>query len=122
RRAGGRLAPRGHPDRARRGGRGGIERSPRRPEKGSGRATGARLTHAAQANTRQALIRYIRVLGAALGGIVGITLIIEQIAVFQGAPGEGALAVAWVIAWTVLGFSLLPHLTVIPAMGALRAV
>jgi uncharacterized protein YacL len=68
------------------------------------------------------LIRYIRVLGAALGGIVGITLIIEQIAVFQGAPGEGALAVAWVIAWTVLGFSLLPHLTVIPAMGALRAV
>ncbi len=68
------------------------------------------------------MIRYIRVLGAALGGIVGITLIIEQIAVFQGAPGEGALAVAWVIAWTVLGFSLLPHLTVIPAMGALRAV
>jgi len=64
------------------------------------------------------LIRYIRVLGAALGGIVGITLIIEQIAVFQGAPGEGALAVAWVIAWTVLGFSLLPHLTVIPAMMA----
>jgi uncharacterized protein YacL len=68
------------------------------------------------------LIRYIRVLGAALGGIVGITLIIEQIAVFQGAPGAGGLAVAWVIAWTVLGFSLLPHLTVIPAMGALRAV
>jgi uncharacterized protein YacL len=68
------------------------------------------------------LIRYIRVLGAALGGIVGITLIIEQIAVFQAAPGAGALAVAWVIAWTVLGFSLLPHLTVIPAMGALRAV
>jgi uncharacterized protein YacL len=68
------------------------------------------------------LIRYIRVLGAALGGIVGITLIIEQIAVFKGAPGAGALAVAWVIAWTVLGFSLLPHLTVIPAMAALRAV
>ncbi len=68
------------------------------------------------------MIRYIRVLGAALGGLVGITLIIEQIAVFDRAPGSGALAVAWVLAWTVLGFSLLPHLTVIPAMSALRAV
>jgi uncharacterized protein YacL len=68
------------------------------------------------------LIRYIRFLGAALGGLVGITLIIEQFAVFDSAPGSAVLAVAWVVAWTVLGFALLPHLTVIPAMGALRAV
>jgi len=68
------------------------------------------------------LIRYIRVLGAALGGLVGITLIIQQFAVFDGAPGSPILALAWVVAWTVLGFSLLPYLTVIPAMGALRAV
>jgi uncharacterized protein YacL len=68
------------------------------------------------------LIRYIRFLGAALGGLVGITLIIEQFAVFDSVPGSGVLAVGWVVAWTVLGFALLPHLTVIPAMGALRAV
>jgi uncharacterized protein YacL len=68
------------------------------------------------------LIRSIRFLGAALGGLVGITLIIEQLAVFDGAPGSTLLAIAWVVAWVVLGFTLLPYLTVIPAMAALRAV
>jgi len=68
------------------------------------------------------LIRSIRFLGAALGGLVGIILIIEQLAVFDTVPGSAALAVAWVIAWTVLGFSLLPYLTVIPAQNVMRAV
>ena len=68
------------------------------------------------------MIRSIRFLGAALGGLVGIILIIEQLAVFDTVPGSGALAVAWVIAWTVLGFSLLPYLTVIPAQNVMRAV
>jgi uncharacterized protein YacL len=68
------------------------------------------------------LIRYIRFLGAALGGLVAITLIIDQYAVFDSAPGSTALALAWVVAWTVLGFSLFPYLTVIPAMNVLRAV
>jgi uncharacterized protein YacL len=30
--------------------------------------------------------------------------------------------IAWVVAWIVLGFTLLPYLTVIPALAALRAV
>jgi uncharacterized protein YacL len=68
------------------------------------------------------LIRYIRFLGAALGGLIGISLIITQYAVFDAAPGSAVLVVAWVVAWVVLGFALLPYLTVIPAMGALRAV
>ncbi len=66
--------------------------------------------------------RSIRILGAALGGLIGIVLIIQHLAVFDEAPAEAALAVAWVIAWTVLGFSILPYLTVIPAMAALRSV
>jgi uncharacterized protein YacL len=68
------------------------------------------------------LIRSIRFLGAALGGLIGITLIVQQFAVFDTVPGSAVLAVAWVVAWTVLGFALLPYLTVIPAMSALRAV
>jgi uncharacterized protein YacL len=32
------------------------------------------------------------------------------------------LVVGWVVAWIVLGFTLLPYLTVIPALAALRAV
>ena len=68
------------------------------------------------------MIRSIRILGAALGGLTGIVLIIQHLAVFDEAPAEAALSIAWVVAWTVLGFSLLPYLTVIPAMAALRSV
>jgi uncharacterized protein YacL len=68
------------------------------------------------------VIRNIRFLGAALGGLIGIILVIAQLAVFQPAPGAPLLVVAWVLAWIVLGFTLLPYLTVIPAKSALRAV
>jgi uncharacterized protein YacL len=68
------------------------------------------------------LIRTIHFLGAALGGLIGITLVIAQLAVFQPAPGSAVLVVGWVFAWIVLGFTLLPYLTIIPAMAAMRAV
>ena len=68
------------------------------------------------------MIRNIRFLGAALGGLTGIILVIAQLAVFQPAPGAPVLVVAWVLAWIVLGFTLLPYLTVIPAQFALRSV
>lgn len=68
------------------------------------------------------MIRNIRFLGAALGGLTGITLVIAQLAVFQPAPGAAVLVAAWVVAWIVLGYTLLPYLTVIPALFVLRAV
>jgi uncharacterized protein YacL len=68
------------------------------------------------------LIRTIHFLGAALGGLIGITFVIAQLAIFQPAPASTLLVAAWVVAWIVLGFTLLPYLTVIPAMAALRAV
>jgi uncharacterized protein YacL len=68
------------------------------------------------------VIRTIRFLGAALGGLIGIILVITQLAVFQPAPGSPLLVIGWVVAWIVLGFTLLPYLTVIPALAALRAV
>ena len=39
------------------------------------------------------MIRTIRFLGAALGGLIGITLVITQLAVFQPAPGSPLLVV-----------------------------
>jgi uncharacterized protein YacL len=68
------------------------------------------------------VIRSIRIFGAALGGLIGIVLIIQHLAVFDEAPAETVLSVAWVVAWTVLGFSLLPYLTVIPAAAVIRSV
>ena len=68
------------------------------------------------------MIRTIHFLGAALGGLIGITLVIAQLAVFQPVPGSALLVLAWVIAWIVLGFTILPYLTIIPALAALRAV
>jgi uncharacterized protein YacL len=68
------------------------------------------------------LIRTIHFLGAALGGLIGITFVIARLAEFQPVPGSALLVVAWVVAWIVVGFTLLPYLTVIPAMAALRAV
>jgi uncharacterized protein YacL len=68
------------------------------------------------------VIRTIRFLGAAIGGLVGISSVIANWVAFQPAPGAPVLVVGWVVAWIVLGFTLLPYLTVIPAMAALRAV
>jgi uncharacterized protein YacL len=68
------------------------------------------------------LIRSIRILGAALGGLVGIVLILENLAAFDGSPNEAILAVAWIVAWTVLGWALLPYLTIVPALSTVRSV
>ena len=67
------------------------------------------------------MIRSIRLLGAALGGIVGLALGTAGTGLFGGAYG-GALMAAWVIAWVVVGFSILPYLTVVPAGWLIRRV
>ena len=67
------------------------------------------------------MIRNIRFLGGALGGLVGITLGIANEERFT-APAGGALIVIFVLAWIVAGFTTLPYLTVIPAGKLLRSV
>jgi len=62
------------------------------------------------------------VLGAALGGLVGIVIVTSDASRFNDMPGAGAIIVAWLIAWSVLGFSVLPYLTVVPAMRVVRGV
>lgn len=67
------------------------------------------------------MIRSIRLLGAALGGIVGLALGTAGDGLFDGAYA-GALMAAWVIAWVVMGFAILPYLTVVPAGWLIRRV
>jgi uncharacterized protein YacL len=68
------------------------------------------------------LIRYIRVLGAALGGLVGLGLAAAGDGLFAGSPYAGAFLAVWVVAWIVVGFGLLPYLTVVPAMWLIGRV
>ena len=68
------------------------------------------------------MIRSIRILGAALGGLIGIVVLTTQPDAFRDAPGAGVVIIAWLIAWSVLGFSVLPYLTVVPAARLVRGV
>ena len=68
------------------------------------------------------MIRSIRVLGAALGGLIGIALAAPEGGLFAERPNEGGLIAAWVVAWIVVGFSILPYLTVVPALSVIRRV
>ncbi|MDQ2965259.1 MAG: TRAM domain-containing protein [Chloroflexota bacterium] len=73
------------------------------------------------------MILYIRLLGAALGGLLGVVLAISpwppaNRGMFDDAPNAGLLIGIWVIAWVVFGYSLLPYLTVVPAMWLFRRV
>jgi uncharacterized protein YacL len=67
------------------------------------------------------VIRNIRLLGAAIGGLVGLALAAST-RLFSDSPSGGWLLVAWVVAWVVVGFAILPYLTVVPAGWLLRQI
>jgi uncharacterized protein YacL len=67
------------------------------------------------------VIRTIRALGGALGSLTGIVIVTGDPSVFTDPPGGGLLIVGWVVAWAVVGFTLLPYLTVVPAARVLAA-
>jgi uncharacterized protein YacL len=74
------------------------------------------------------VIRNIRLLGAALGGIIGIALAttIDDVRRNGGEPAvfaDNVLYLAiWVVAWLIVGFAMLPYLTVVPAGWLIRQV
>ena len=68
------------------------------------------------------MIRYIRVLGAALGGFTGLALATAGEGLFSTTDYAGALLAAWVVAWIVLGFAILPYITVVPATWLIHRV
>ncbi len=68
------------------------------------------------------MIRSIRLLGAALGGIVGLALASPGEGLFANSIYAGPLLIVWTIAWIVVGFAILPYLTVVPATWLIRQV
>ncbi len=68
------------------------------------------------------MIRSIRVLGAALGILIGIVVVAASPSTFEVLPGSGVIVLAWIAAWAVLGFSILPYLTTVPAAWVVRGV
>ena len=68
------------------------------------------------------MIRYIRLLGAALGILVGVAIESSGEGLFRQSDYAGALLAAWIVAWIVVGFAVFPYLTVVPAGWLIRQV
>jgi uncharacterized protein YacL len=68
------------------------------------------------------LIRYIRLLGAALGSVVGLAISASGDGLFHGHEYAGSLLAAWVVAWIIVGFAILPYLTVVPTGWLIQQV
>ena len=61
------------------------------------------------------MIRTIRVLGAALGALVGLGIAAAGTGLFTDVDYAGFILAAWTIAWMIVGFAVLPYLTIVPA-------
>ena len=68
------------------------------------------------------MIRTIRVLGAALGAFIGLGLSVAGTALFTDVPYAGFILAAWTVAWLVVGFAVLPYLTIVPATWLISRV
>jgi uncharacterized protein YacL len=68
------------------------------------------------------VIRTIRVLGAALGAFIGLGLAATGTGLFAGGDYAGFILAAWTIAWMIVGFAVLPYLTIVPAGWLIKRV
>ena len=70
------------------------------------------------------MIRIIRLLGAALGGVHRARpRDREPVSSTQRDLAAACSSPAWVVAWVVVGFAILPYLTVVPGRpGSIRSV
>jgi uncharacterized protein YacL len=66
--------------------------------------------------------RTIRILGAALGSFVGLGIAAAGGGLFTGSPYSGLLLAAWTISWMIVGFAVLPYLTIVPAQWLITRV
>jgi uncharacterized protein YacL len=68
------------------------------------------------------VIRLIRILGAALGALIGLGFVLSQAPLFDKTGAASLLILVWIAAWVLVGYVLLPYLTVVPADKLLHAV
>jgi uncharacterized protein YacL len=54
--------------------------------------------------------------------MVGLTIATVNVELFDETVAPGAFIAAWVVAWVVVGFAILPYLTVVPAAWLVRRV
>jgi uncharacterized protein YacL len=68
------------------------------------------------------VIRIIRLVGAALGAFIGLGLATAS-GIFQDTGSSyGLILAAWTVAWLIVGFAILPYLTIVPATWIVRSV
>lgn len=68
------------------------------------------------------MLRFIRLLGGALGVILATSLAGSSDAL-SGPSAESRLTLlAWILAWAVVGFSIMPYITITPARWLMHAV
>jgi uncharacterized protein YacL len=68
------------------------------------------------------VIRLIRLLGAALGALIGLGFVLSQSPLFDKTGAAALLILIWIAAWTLVGYILLPYMTIVPANRLIRAV
>ncbi len=68
------------------------------------------------------MIRIIRLLGAALGALFGLSFVLAQVKLFENTSAPAMLMLIWILAWIMVGFLILPYLTVVPAARLIREV
>jgi uncharacterized protein YacL len=68
------------------------------------------------------MLRFVRLLGGALGVILAITLAGFSDALSDPSTGSRLTLLAWIVAWAVVGFSIMPYITISPARWLMRAV
>jgi len=68
------------------------------------------------------VVRIIRLVGAALGALIGLSLVLAEQSPFEQTGSQAILIPVWVAAWISVGFLLLPYLTVVPAGRLIRGV
>jgi uncharacterized protein YacL len=71
------------------------------------------------------MLRAIRFTGAALGAVVAIalaSLLGTSSAFFEPRPEATALLGVWILSWAVIGYAILPHVTIEPTRWIMRAI
>ena len=68
------------------------------------------------------MIRIIRLLGAALGAFIGLGLATASGLFQETGTSYGLILAGWTVAWLIVGFAILPYLTIVPATWIVRSV
>ncbi len=68
------------------------------------------------------MIRLIRLLGGALGALIGLGFVLSQVGLFDRTGAASVLILIWIGAWVLVGYVLLPYLTVVPANKLIHGV